>query len=76
MVTYHGNVSSTDVTWLHKTADVCVKCSVTFAILGNLCFVRDTMKEIRSAMGMLSVLFTTLFFPDFLLVGCDTNSHL
>ena len=48
MVTF-SDVS--DVTWLLKTADVCVKCSVTFAILGNLCFLRDTVEEIGSSMG-------------------------
>ena len=35
-----------------KTADVCVKCSVTFAILGYLNFLRDTVEEIGSAMGV------------------------
>ena len=53
--TIHGNVPSSDVTWLHTTADVCVKCSITFAILGHLCFLRDTMEEIGSAMGVVNL---------------------
>ena len=44
---WYRNVPSSDVTWLHKISDVCVKCSVIFAILGNLCFLRiNAIEEI------------------------------
>ena len=59
-VRIHGNVHSSDVTWLLKTAEVCVKCSVVIiAISGYLCFLRDTTEEIGSAMGVVELLTVT-----------------
>ena len=68
-VRLHGNMHSSDVTWLLKTEDVCVKCSVTFAILGYLCFLCDTMEEIESVMGVVifHFLYTSLGLLAFML---------
>ena len=43
--TRYVSMATYPVIWLLKTADVCVLCSVTSAIFGNLCLISYTAEE-------------------------------